>query len=166
MAAHGAFEGERANALAAASRLAARHGLTLEEAARGAEPPPPRPSGRARERAQSPAAEAAERRFAQAMHAHDFWVRADKARREEALREARARGLDEEERRRERARQAASHRRRSSNRRMAPDLHADVLLRETHLSLGEIASITGLDVWHVAGMKLKLRPGERRAGIG
>lgn len=161
MAAHGAFQGERANALAAATRLAERHGLTLEEAARGAAPPP-REEQRRRDKPQSAAAETANRRFAEAMHAHDYWVRADKARRDEAMREAVARGLDEDERRRERARQAASFRRRMSNRRMTPQTHADVLLRETRLTLGEIASITGLDVWRVAGLKLKLRP----AGAG
>ena len=164
MAAHGAFPGERANALAAAERLAARHGLTLEEAARGITAPP-RAAHEPRENPQAAAAADAARRFAQAMHAHDSWVRADKERREEALREARARGLDEEELRRERARRAASFRR-YSNRRMDPQRHADVLLRETRLSLGEIASITGLDVWRVAGIKLKQRPGTfaRRMG--
>jgi hypothetical protein len=40
---------------------------------------------------------------------------------------------------------------------MEPYRHARVLLEETTLPIEEIADITGLDVYKVAGLKLKLR---------
>ena len=46
---------------------------------------------------------------------------------------------------------------RSTNSRRGPLVHARVLLRETRLPLSEIASICGLDVYTVAGLKLKMR---------
>ena len=68
---------------------------------------------------------------------------------------ARQRGLDED------ARQAAAPklavRMQRSGRRMNPGRHARTLLKETSLPFDEIADITGLDVYQVVGMKLKLR---------
>jgi hypothetical protein len=46
---------------------------------------------------------------------------------------------------------------RVNRRRMNPSRHAATLLRETSLSFREIASITGLDIYAVVGLKLKLR---------
>ena len=40
---------------------------------------------------------------------------------------------------------------------MNPERHAAVLLRETKLPFREVAEITGLDVYKVVGMKLKMR---------
>ena len=40
---------------------------------------------------------------------------------------------------------------------MNPHRHARVLLLETSLPIEEIAGITGLDVYRVAAIKLKLR---------
>ena len=120
----------------------------MEEAARGEtaapppveEPPPPR---------RDPIAE----RFARAATLMDFHIAIDKQRREAALREARARGLD-----------AASPtpirpppRPRVSRTRMNPYVHARLLIRDTKLSLQEIVDITGLDIYQVAAMKLKMR---------
>src|SRR3546814_9632300 len=79
----------------------------------------------------------------------------DKARREEALRAAQARGLDAEELRK--AVTASVTQARVNRRRMNPDRHAAKLLRETSLSFDEIANITGLDIYSVVGLKLKLR---------
>jgi hypothetical protein len=47
--------------------------------------------------------------------------------------------------------------RRSSGRRMNPTRHAAILLKETSLPFNEVARITGLNVYKVVGMKLKMR---------
>jgi len=85
----------------------------------------------------------------------DSFILHDKVRRAEALREAQARGLDAEELRK--AVTASVTQARASRRRMNPYRHAAALLRETSLSFREIASITGLDIYAVVGLKLKLR---------
>ena len=151
LAAESPFEGERGNALAAAERMASGLGMTLAEAAgaaedRGAwhaipEPPPPQTEGLTR--------------FAQAIHLMDHYLYADKARRENALAAARARGLDAEERAVLAARRPDKL---ASRRRMDPFRHAAMLLRETSLSFHEVAQITGLDIYKVVGLKLKMRP--------
>ncbi len=158
MAAESPYEGERANALAAATRLAARCGLTLDEAAAGApqqEPPPQEPRSddfMAEDLGFRPHTLD---RFARAVHLMDSYIMTDKARRADALREAQSRGLDAEELRR--AVTSSVLNARSSRRRMNPIRHATTLLRETSLSFREIASITGLDIYAVVGLKLKLR---------
>jgi hypothetical protein len=85
----------------------------------------------------------------------DGYLYNDKARREAALREAQLRGLDAEELRK--AVTSSAARSRVSRRRMNPNRHAAALLRETSLSFNEIANITGLDIYDVVGLKLKLR---------
>ncbi|GAB4377412.1 MAG: hypothetical protein Kow00114_41700 [Kiloniellaceae bacterium] len=168
LAAESPFEGERANALAAAKRLAERFGMTLDEAAAGGGAKEDRPRGRARDDYphQRPrgddfmADDLSFRpqtldRFARAMHLMDNYILSDKARREEALRAAQQRGLDAEELRR--AVTASVMQNRVSRRRMNPSRHAATLLRETSLSFREIANITGLDIYAVVGLKLKLR---------
>ena len=144
------FAGERDNALAAAQRIAQRHGLTLEEAARmgleskAAPPPQVDLEAAARQRAM---------RFAQAQQ--EAMAR-EKQRWEEAVRRARARGLDSANQAPSRA---DSRPRRWSRTRRDPTKHAAVLLEETSLPFHEIASITGLDIYSVVGMKLKMRAG-------
>src|SRR3546814_4046834 len=71
-------------------------------------------------------------RFARAVHLMDSFILHDKARREEALRAAQARGLDAEELRK--AVTASVTQARVNRRRMSPDRHAAKLLRETSLS--------------------------------
>ena len=136
MAKESPFAGERENALKAAERMARRRGLTLEEAARGTPP-----QTVARKETLRPESEIRSRN--------------DKARYEEALKAAYARGLDSGERRREKTRDAQHVR--PNPRRRSPLAHARILLTETRLPLPEIASISGLDIWRVAGLKLKLR---------
>lgn len=140
------FEGERANAVDAARRLAARHGMTLEEAARtGLEqraPLPVTPDGRR-----------PDPRAAYFAHAHEQAVEREKRRWEEAVQKARERGLDggiNPATRSDRPRRASKSRR-------DPIKHASVLLEETHLPFDEIAGITGLSVYAIVGMKLKMR---------
>lgn len=170
MAKESPFEGERQNALQAAERMAKRHGMTLEEAARGGGEAMQAPTdGRARSKpkprnafddvaAESAARERAYAEMARFMRDMEDHARSDKARREEALKAAYDRGLDAEERRRaERREKERMWQPRKNGRKRNPLVHAQVLLRETRLPLTEIASICELDVWTVAGLKLKLR---------
>ena len=149
------YAGERDAALAAAERMAAARGMSLDEAASVGVPPPRRaPFREERQDTESAAQERARREFARFVHASDAWIQADKARREAAFEEARQRGLDAAERRAaERNRQAP----RPNGARRDPYSHAEVLLAETRLPLQEIAGITGLDIYEVVAMKLKMR---------
>ena len=144
------YEGEREAALAAAKRMVTARGMTLEEAASGG-PPPPRPKPPRKRKASGQQA----RDLDKAARMTDDWVDADKARRDAALEEARERGLDAEERRRAAA--AANRVPRRNKRKRNPKSHAHVLLSETSLPLEEIASMTGLSMYELVGMKLKLR---------
>jgi hypothetical protein len=158
LAAESPFEGERSNALAAAERLAARVGLTLDEAAAGdamQEAPQKPPRGDSHMAEDLGFEPSILDRFARAAHLMDSYLANDKARREAALREAQARGLDAEELRKAVASSVIKGR--SKGRRINPNRHATTLLRETSLSFNEIADITGLDIYHVVGLKLKLR---------
>ena len=147
LAAESPFPNERDNARVAAERMAARHGMTLDEAASGGPPPsvvvtatpwPTRP-----------------RETASFVHLTETFIRSDKKRRDDALREARARGLDAEESRTAAAARPIRLRPRSGGR--SPHAHARVLIRETRLPLGEVAVITGLNIYQVVGLKLKMR---------
>ncbi|WP_282608902.1 hypothetical protein [Pelagibius sp. Alg239-R121] len=158
LAAESPFEGERNNALAAAKRMADRKGLTLDEAAAmrtqaaSAKPQPESP------RAETEREKEFNSRFATATHLMDQEIRREKARREAALKAARDRGLDAEERRAAERRSRQIHVNRSNKKaRMNPHRHAAVLLRETSLPFREVANITGLDVYQIVGMKLKMR---------
>ena len=167
LAAESPFDGERANAFAAATRLAARHGLTVEEAAAGDDHAP---LAQAADRRPSPMGETMGGRswFAdyeppevgRFMHLTDLAIRLAKMQHEAALAEARARGLDAAAE--AAARRQADRVQRQSNRRMNPRDHARVLLTETSLRLREIVDITGLDIYQVVGLKLALRPGTHR----
>ncbi len=155
------FEGERRNALHAAERLAANFGLTLEEAARS--------GGEAYqatfERKADKAAPAKERKpeswrrgaAAEVMQNIEARFRNEKARFEEALSAARARGLDADEPKPSRPAPHVTLYPRKHPPGRPPLAHARVLLDDTQLPIKEIADISGLDVWTVAGLKLKLR---------
>lgn len=138
------FPGERENALAAAERLASRHGLTLEEAATGVTP--------------SQAAKTKDdatkftRDFAAFVHMNDYQIHLEKQRRDQARREAEERGLSSGKTKR----QSSPPRRHRSTARMEPHKHAWALVRETKLSYEEIATITGLDIYQVLLMKIQL----------
>jgi len=159
LAAESPFEGERSNALAAAERLAKRFGLTLDEAAAGGsahEPPPDETRGDAHMADDLGFRPESLDRFARAVHLMDNFIMEDKARREAALRAAQSRGLDADELRKA-VTSTVTQARATKRRRMNPYRHAATLLRETSLSFREIANITGLDVYAVVGLKLKLR---------
>ena len=150
------YEGERTNALAAAERLAERHGMTLDEAAAGRDQPP-RPEAVYRGPGMS-----AERELARVVHLMDYQIQLDNARIAEATQQAVDRGLDLEPQ--HRPKPIRNWQPFRSRRRMNPHRHARVLLEETSLPIEEIAGITGLDVYEVAAMKLKLRNTGRKAG--
>jgi hypothetical protein len=142
------YPGERANALDAARRLAQKHGLTLEEAARGGLEPV--------HTAVQPQDNRADARVGPMYFA---WVQQEqmgreKRRWEEAVQRARTRGLDGGPDGLVRARPQW---RPQSRARRNPRKHAEVLLAETRLPIREIAAITGLDIYSVVGMKLKMR---------
>jgi hypothetical protein len=167
LAAESPYEGERTNALAAAGRLAARHGMTLAEAAaagpgsarRAPDPTrPERPGAGSRSWEDRPWEDrgwtAAD--MARFVHLMDWQIYVAKQRRDAALREARLRGLDAEDppppprpRRVPRPNHAGRN----------PWDHARVLLTETSLRLHEIVEITGLDIYQIVGFKLKLERG-------
>jgi hypothetical protein len=146
------YEGERTAALAAAKRMSKARGMTLEEAASGG-PPPPEPKKK-KPRKRKPSG-MQDKGMDRASRMTDDWLDADKARRDAALEEARERGLDADERRRQAA--AANRVQRRNGRKRDPQSHAHVLLSETSLPLEEIASMTGLDMYELVSMKLKLR---------
>lgn len=167
LAAESPFPGERANAFAAATRLAAKHGLTVEEAAAGDEAPSPAAAASRRHSTMSETM-GARRWFSdyeppevsRFMHLTDIAIRMAKRQHEAAMAEARARGLDAAEE--AAARRQADRPQRTSARRMNPRDHARILLTETSLRLREIVDITGLDIYQVVGLKLSLRPGSQQ----
>jgi hypothetical protein len=152
LAAESPYEGERSAALAAAERLVAKHGMTLDEAAQR-DPvdwePEPTPAEKARREAEHEAVRRARE--------EEIRRQADKSHWERAWREARARGLDEAEKREKTKAQSRSYQQPRSRRRRNPNDFAGALLRETRMSLQEIADITQLDIYQVAGIKLKMR---------
>ena len=151
LASESPFEGERENAMAAAGRLAEQHGLTLDEAAQ--------PTERIAALQSSRSADAQERskasEFADYFDTTERSLRADKARREAALRDAIARGLDKDKRgSSERTAQRKASKKPSQRN---PRNYAQVLLTETAFSLEEIVGLTGLDIYEVVGLKLMMR---------
>ena len=151
LAAESPFEGERANALAAAERRAEGHGMSLDEAAGG---------GMIRKLNAKEEAEArAAREFVRAMAVSDYQIQIDKGRREAAIKAAMERGLDASEREAQN-RRVSSRLSRPGGRGRNRFSHARVLLAETSLPLQEVASITGLDMYKVVELKLKMRQAE------
>jgi hypothetical protein len=142
--------------LAAAKRMAARKGMSLEDAAAAQPPEPhvvpenPRPTAQDEVRAKE---------FARYADLMEYQLRMEKVNRENAFKAARARGLDQEEERaaRQRKKRAANFTRSRSNARMEPFKHAEMLLRETSFPFHEVATITGLDLYEVVAVKLKMR---------
>lgn len=151
VAAESPYPGERANALDAARRLAKRHGMSLQEAAR--EPTDPI---RAVQTPQHPRRYTS-REMAEIIAFSEARFRADKERYERALREARERGLDGGGKKPDVRPASSPGVRTTSQRSRSPQSFAKVLLSETTLPLREIVSLTGLDIYRVVGLKLKMR---------
>lgn len=154
LASESPFEGERVNALDAATRMATRHGMSLQEAARH-DPTPDPPRQTEPRTSRSTAEWRTERDMAASVRMSEQFLRMDKERRQQAMEEARKRGLDAEERRA--AQRQTIYRSTNSQSKRNPESHARVLLRETSLPLREVADLSGLDFYQVVGMKLKMR---------
>lgn len=150
------FEGERSNALEAAKRMAKKHGMSLDEAARWT--PERVPDSKRKQGAPfyQEAGSVKEHKLYQHSPGRQNEEQ-DKKRWQEAVDKAKERGLDRAEAKREAAKAAASTRRNTNRSRRDPYKHATILLKETSLPFIEIADITGLNVYQIVGMKLKMR---------
>jgi hypothetical protein len=170
------FDGEREAALGAATRLAEANGMTLREAAnmsgedeavahakRAPAPPRPRPEPWLRGATPEDLAFALRRRGAQRpplRFKSDLEAQAaDKVRYAAALADAIRRGLDAEERRRKERLAAIelSAWRRSSRSWRPRGEFVRVLLKETKMTVHEIAATAGVSVYDVFREKLLLR---------
>ncbi|MEH6629298.1 MAG: hypothetical protein V7776_00635 [Halopseudomonas aestusnigri] len=133
--------------------MAKKHDMTLEEAAEGG---PKEEAPKQKPRPASYSMSATERVFAGSLHLMDGHLREEKARHEAALKAAHERGLARDDKPQKTL--ASPKKIRSKKPRgMPPKIHAAVLLRETELSLREISSITGLDIYKITALKLKNR---------
>jgi hypothetical protein len=174
------FDGERDAALGAATRLADTYGMTLREAAGMAEADEPKPVAHRRPPPKPKADTWPEANHTQRFHdairakkkteaeqtgqfkSEMETIKADKLRFDKAMEDAIARGLDADERRR-RARMAAmeaSARKRSSRRWRPRAEFIRVLLKETQMTVREIAATAGVPVYDVLREKLLLRAAE------
>ena len=173
LAAESPFEGEREAALAAAKRLARKHGMSLQDAA--AEPeqedqPSQSPKrnqdefwGRATARTWSGEGfeppPGFEERWGKTRERDERWKNPDDEKRNwnAAYDAARKRGLDQEAEAAAEAPKRRAPQQPKSSRRMNPEQHARALLQETTLPLEEIAAITKLTIYQIVAIKLKLR---------
>ena len=148
------YPGERENALAAATRIAQKYNMTLDEAARW-NPEDIAPG-------KNIAQQGSYQRPVKSSEVSNLVKNQQEAETEKklwqaAMNRAKDRGLDKEENAKKAAQEAASERRQNSKARRNPTTHANILLKETSLSFQEIADITGLDIYKVITMKLKSR---------
>ena len=156
LAANSEYEGEKQNALQAAERLARRYGLSLDEAATLGE----------QEEASVDHRDAFRRTYGKWADQHEnpdafttvseTEMQRQKLRRDAAMEAARKRGLDAAEEKAAQRRKSQNFRRKAGPKR-DPHSHAEALLAETTIPVAEIAGITGLSVYEVMGMKLKMR---------
>ncbi|MCW9033867.1 MAG: hypothetical protein OQJ97_06560 [Rhodospirillales bacterium] len=151
------FPGEQANALTAAKRMASKNGMTLEEAA-AAQPPEPAQVPQNPKRTRKDDIQVKE--FVKYADLMDYQLRMEKLQREHAFNAARMRGLDADADKAKAAQQkrfASTIRKSKSNVRMEPEKYAEVLLKETAFPIHEIADLSGLDIYKVVTLKLKMR---------
>ena len=143
------FRGERNNALSAAKRIAKKHGMTIKEFEKGASKPKAansRPWANKNKQKKENLGSELFKNINNTYHEKERWQR--------AVNSAKARGLDENIRKRESTLEKSL--KISKNKRPAGK-HAEVLLRETSLSFKEITEITGLNIYQVVGIRLKIR---------
>lgn len=148
------YPGERENALAAATRIAQKYNMTLDEAARW-NPEDIAPG-------KNMAQQGSYQRPVKSSEVSNLVKNQQNAETEKklwqaAMDRAKDRGLDKAENAKKAAQEAASERRQNSKSRRNPTTHATILLKETSLSFEEISDITGLDVYKIITMKLKSR---------
>ena len=151
LASESPFEGERENAMAAANRLAEQHGMSLDEAAY----PTQRLSTVEQTQSDATKDNFTVSTFSDYFDVSEQNLRMDKERREAALLDAIARGLDKTKQHNSEKTVHRKPPRKKSQR--SPRNHAQVLLSETAFSVEEIVSLTGLNRYEVIALKLKMR---------
>ena len=148
------YPGERENALAAATRIARKYNMTVDEAKKWK---PPENRRETQFRVSDPYQKQNKSTDYSNLAKTQKNADAEKARWQAAMDRAKERGLDSQENARRAQQDAASERKGNSKSRRNPETHAKILLKETSLSFEEIANITGLDVYKIITMKLKSR---------
>ena len=148
------YPGERENALAAATRIAQKHNMTIEEAARWK---PEDVTTNKRSTVEGLYQRPVKAKDASNIAKNQQSAEEEKKQWQTAMNQAKERGLDKAENAKRAAKEASNTRRQNSKSRRNPVIHADILLKETSLSFKEISDITGLDVYKIITMKLKSR---------
>ena len=148
------YPGERENALAAATRIAQKYNMTLDEAARWK--PDERTSNK-NSITEGLYQQPVKTKDASNIVANQQSAEEEKKQWQTAMDQAKERGLDKAENAKKAAQAAASTRRQNSKSRRNPVTHTNILLNETSLSFQEISEITGLDVYKIIALKLKSR---------
>ena len=148
------YPGERENALAAATRIARKYDMTVDEAKKWQ---PTENMVETKFRVPDPFKKQKKKANYSNLAKTQQNADAEKARWQAAMDHAKERGLDREQNARQAQQDAATERKGNSKSRRNPETHAKILLKETSLSFEEIADITGLDVYKIIAMKLKLR---------
>jgi hypothetical protein len=148
------YPGERENALAAATRIAQKHNMTIEEAARWK---PEDVTTNKRSTVEGLYQRPVKAKDASNIAKNQQSAEEEKKQWQTAMNQAKERGLDKAQNAKKAAREAASAGRQNSKTKRNPVTHANILLKETSLSFDEISDITGLDVYKIITMKLKSR---------
>ena len=148
------YSGERENALAAATRIAKKYDMTIDEAARWK---PENIANNKKSTMKGLYQRPIKAKDASNIVKNQQSAEEEKKQWETAMNRAKERGLDKAENAKKAAREAANGRRQNSKSRRNPATHANILLKETSLSFDEISDITGLDVYKIITMKLKSR---------
>lgn len=167
------FEGERANALAAAENMARAHGMSLMEASGMSDADEQRLNPRhTATRPEAARAHAAEefafgggfrtnwgrgRASPSGKHSTDDWAATDKARYMRAMEEARRRGLDREEEERQARAERRVWRRASGGAWRSRREFVRILLKETAMSMREVAATAGVSLHEVVKERLLMR---------
>ena len=147
------YRGERENALAAASRLANKFGMTLDQAAKLGLNYTQGVNGDNKNTPDS----FYENISKEEIRKNQVDIESDKKRWQTAVENAKKRGLDQENKIRKNTKKTSNFRRTNNTSRREPFIHAMILLKETSLSFKEIANITGISVYKVIALKLKTR---------
>jgi pyruvate/2-oxoglutarate dehydrogenase complex dihydrolipoamide acyltransferase (E2) component len=152
------YEGEKEAAMAAAKRMASANGMTLHEAAGASETRHIEKEKRQRKREEQNA-ESFKKRNKEIFKKYkdeSERVAAEKHQHEEALKEAVARGLKKDEKKPTNARAKSRRRTSSRSKRSTPDF-IRVLLKETKMSVNDIAATVGVTSNDVFKEKLLMR---------
>jgi hypothetical protein len=148
------YPGERENALAAATRIAQKYNMTLDEAARWK---PDKITSNKNSIVEGLYHRPVKTKDVSNITTNQQSAEEEKKQWQTAVDQAKERGLDKAENAKKAAQEAASTRRQNSKSRRNPVTHTNILLNETSLSFQDISEITGLDVYKIIALKLKSR---------